>query len=112
MVYDGVGKNTLDKSIDCLWPMGVCVSYGEASGPCAPIDLNHLLLNSLYITRPTLALYKAHRAELVLAASEVFGGITQGVLQPQITTYPFKDAALAHQALESRASTGSLVLTL
>lgn len=112
VVYDSVGKDTLDKSIDCLWPMGVCVSFGEASGRCGHLDLDHMMINSLYVTRPTLALYKANRAELVLSAAEVFAAISQGVLKPQITSYPFKDAALAHNALESRASTGSLVLTL
>jgi len=112
VVYDGVGKDTLKKSLECLWPMGMCVSYGEASGSTDALDLNLLVTNSLYITRPTLALYKANRIELTLSANEVFGAIERKVINPQITTYDFKDAAKAHQALESRSSTGSIVLTL
>ncbi len=111
LVYDGVGKDTLDKSLDCLWPMGMCVSYGEASGNTPAFDLNKLVVNSLYITRPTLALYKANRVELALSASEVFMAMEKGVISPRVKTYAFKDAALAHKDLESRASMGSLVLT-
>ncbi len=111
LVYDGVGKDTILKSIDCLWPMGMCISYGEASGPTPPINLNSLLLNSLYLTRPTLALYKANRIELVLSATEVFKKITEGVLRPNITTFNFSELPKVHQKLENRQSTGSLVLT-
>jgi NADPH2:quinone reductase len=112
MVFDGVGKATLEKSLECLWPMGICASYGEASGNADKLDLNHMVANSLYLTRPTLALYKSNRVELVMGAAEVFEQIQKGVLKPAITTYAFKDVAKAHQALESRQSTGSLVLTL
>lgn len=112
IVYDGVGKDTVLKSIDCLWPMGMCVSYGESSGPAPAIDLNNLLLNSLYITRPTLALYKARRAELILSANEVFQNITSGVLKPNVTSYQFNDIPKAHQDLEGRTTVGSLVVKL
>lgn len=112
LVYDGVGKDTLEKSIDCLWPMGMCVSYGESSGAPNKLDLNLLVRNSLYITRPTLALYKINRIELALGAAEVFGAIEKGIIKPKITTYAFKDVAKAHQDLEGRKSVGSLVLTL
>lgn len=112
LVYDSVGKDTLEKSLECLWPMGICVSFGESSGSCEKLDLNHLVANSLYLTRPTLALYKANPVELKLAAAEVFAAIEQGILKPKVTTYAFKDVAKAHQDLESRATTGSLVLTL
>lgn len=112
IVYDGVGKDTILKSIDCLWPMGMCVSYGEASGATPAIDLNALLLNSLYITRPTLALYKANRVELVLSANEVFQHIAKGILKPAITKYQFNEIPKAHLDLESRATTGSLVIKL
>lgn len=111
LVYDGVGKDTLEKSLECLWPMGMCVSYGEASGNIEKLDLNHLLANSLYITRPMLSLYKSNRAELVLAAREVFAAISKGILRPQITSYKFLDAAKAHHDLESRNTSGSVVLT-
>lgn len=112
LVYDSVGKDTLEKSLACLWPMGMCVSFGEASGNAEKLDLNHLVANSLYLTRPTMALYKANRIELALSANEVFAAVTQGVIKPQITTYAFKDFEKAHEDLERRKSTGSLVLTL
>jgi len=110
IVYDGVGKDTIQKSIDCLWPMGMCVSYGESSGATPSIDLNSLLLNSLYMTRPTLALYKAKRIELVLSANEVFSAVEKGILKPNITTYQFSQIPQAHLDLESRKTTGSLVI--
>lgn len=110
LVYDSVGKNTLEKSLECLWPMGMCVSLGEASGNTEKLDLNHLVANSLYLTRPTMALYKANRIELSLSADEVFAALSKGVLKPKITTYDFKEVAKAHQALEKRETVGSLVL--
>lgn len=112
LVYDSVGKDTLEKSLSCLWPMGMCVSFGESSGSTDKLDLNQLVTNSLYLTRPTMALYKANRIELILSANEVFAALTQGVIKPQITTYAFKDFAKAHQSLESRSSIGSIVLKL
>lgn len=110
-VYDGVGKDTLLQSLQCLRPMGMCVSYGEASGNIDPLDLNYLVLNSLYLTRPTLALYKANRAELTLSANEVFAAVEKNVLTPQIKTYPFKDLPKVHKLLENRGTAGSQVLT-
>jgi NADPH2:quinone reductase len=110
LVYDSVGKDTLEKSLECLWPMGMCVSFGESSGNTEKLDLNRLLLNSLYLTRPTLALYKANRVELSLSANEVFAALKKGVIKPKITTYAFADAAKAIQDLENRKTTGSLVL--
>jgi len=112
IVYDGVGKDTLEKSINCLWPMGMCVSYGESSGPTNKLDLNMLVANSLYLTRPTMAMYKANRVELTLSASEVFSAVEQGIIKPKITAYNFKDIAKAHQDLESRKTVGSLILKL
>jgi NADPH:quinone reductase len=112
LVYDGVGKDTLEKSLECLWPMGMCVSFGEASGSTEKLDLNLLVTNSLYLTRPTMALYKANRIELTLSANEVFAAVEKKILRPQITTYSFADAARAHKDLESRSTTGSIVLTL
>ncbi len=112
LVYDSVGKDTLEKSLECLWPMGICVSFGEASGSTEKLDLNLLTANSLYLTRPTMSLYKANRVELTLSADEVFAAVEKGILKPQITTYAFKDFVKAHKDLESRATTGSIVLTL
>lgn len=111
MVLDGVGKDSLEKSMACLWPMGICISYGESSGNTAPLDLNSMALNSTFLTRPTMALYKSNRVELALGAYEVFNGMVRGFLKPQITTYNFKDVQKAHKALENRETTGSLVLT-
>jgi len=110
LVYDSVGKDTFEKSLQCLWPMGTCVTFGESSGACDKLDLNHLVTNSLYVTRPTMALYKANRIELVLSADEVFAAVSKGIVKPKITTYKFADVAKAHRDLESRNTTGSLVL--
>jgi NADPH2:quinone reductase len=112
LVYDGVGKDTLEKSLECLWPMGMCVSYGESSGATEKLDLNHLVMNSLYLTRPTMALYKANRIELTLSANEVFAAVEKGIIKPQITSFAFKDVEKAHELLESGKSRGSIVLTV
>ncbi len=112
LVYDGVGKDVIDQSLECLWPMGMYVSYGEASGKTENLNLDKLVGNSLYLTRPTMALYKSNRAELTMSAKEVFGAIRAGVIKPKITNYAFKDVAKAHKDLESRSTTGSLVLTV
>ena len=90
--------------------MGMCVTFGESSGNTEKMDLNHLVANSLYVTRPTMAMYKANRIELVLSADEVFAALTKKIITPKITTYDFKNAAQAHKDLESRNTTGSLVL--
>ncbi len=112
LVYDGVGKDTLEKSLACLWPMGMCVTFGESSGNTEKLDLNHLVTNSLYLTRPTMALYKANQIEFALSAAEVFAAAEKGILKPQITSYAFKDVAKAHRDLEARKTTGSIILTL
>ncbi len=110
LVYDGLGKETIFKSIDCLYPMAMCVSYGEVTGLVPPLDLNFLMPNSLYITKPMLVMYKAKRMELVLAANEVFKLVESGVLKPQITSYDFVNLAKAHQDFESKNTIGSLVV--
>lgn len=110
LVYDGVGKDTFIQSLACLWPMGMCINYGEASGPVAPFDINHLLMNSLYVTKPTLALYKANRVELALGAAELFTRLKKGILNPQITTHRFEDLPKVHEQMEKRLTTGSQVL--
>lgn len=110
LVYDSVGHDTLDKSLACLWPMGMCINFGESSGVCDKLDLNHLVTNSLYLTRPTMALYKANRIELVLSANEILLAVEQGIVKPKITEYAFKDVAKAHRDLEGRKTIGSIVL--
>ncbi|MFT6106528.1 MAG: NADPH2:quinone reductase [Rickettsiales bacterium] len=112
IVYDGVGKDTIKKSIECLWPTGMCVTYGESSGESPPINLDSLMANSVYVTRPLLASYKSRRPELVLSSSEVFSLISKGILKPNITTYNFDQIPQAHADLEGRKSTGSLVIKL
>lgn len=109
-VYDGIGKDTLNKSLTTLWPMGMCISYGESSGSQKSLNMDYLVKNSLYITRPTVAMYKSNRIELALGAAEMFSNIKKGVLKPHITEYEFKDVAKAHKDLESGQSKGSLVL--
>jgi len=112
VVYDSIGKETLEKTISCLWPMGVCVSYGESSGSYENFDLNRLVSNSLYITRPTMSLYKSNKIELSLSAAEVFAAIKKGIVKPKITTFDFQDVDKAHKALESGNTMGSLVLKI
>ena len=112
LVYDGVGRDTFIESLKCIWPLGLAASYGEASGAVENFNLNHLVPKSLYVTRPLLALYKANRVELVLAANDIFDFIKKGVLKPKITEYAFGDVVKAHQDLESRKSVGSIVLKL
>ncbi|HTI87901.1 MAG TPA: quinone oxidoreductase [Alphaproteobacteria bacterium] len=112
VVYDSVGKDTFEKSLDCLRPLGLMVSFGNSSGAVPPISL--LILSqkgSLFVTRPTLAHYVARRDDLDEAAQELFKAVRTGVVQIQVgKTYPLKDAAKAHTDLESRRTTGSTVL--
>lgn len=111
VVYDSIGKDMLNKSIECLWSMGLCVSYGETSGNVDNFNLNELVPNSLYITRPTLLKYKSIRSELVLGANELFEAINKGVIRPKITPYKFRDAEKAFKDIKNRKNTGSLILT-
>lgn len=112
VVYDSVGKDTFAPSIDCLAPLGLMVSYGNASGPVPPVDIGMLAAKgSLYLTRPTLATYTAKRADLEKTAADLFDVVTKGAVKIQVNqTYPLKDAAAAHVALEARKTTGSTVL--
>jgi NADPH:quinone reductase len=112
VVYDSVGKDTFLASLDCLAPLGLMVSYGNASGPVAPFDLGILgAKGSLYLTRPTLVTYTAKRADLERSAAELFDVVLKGAVKIQVNqTFPLKDAAAAHIALESRKTTGSTVL--
>ncbi len=110
LVYDSVGHDTLEKSLECLWPMGMCVSFGESSGKTEKLNLDHLVANSLYLTRPTMAMYKANRIELALSANEVFAALNQGIIKPQITVFNFKDFKKAHETIENRKNIGSIVL--
>jgi NADPH2:quinone reductase len=112
IVYDSVGKDTFMKSLDCLQPRGLMVSFGNSSGAVPPTDLGILAgKGSLYITRPTLMGYTAKREDLVAAAKELFDMVVSNKVQvtPR-QTYPLKDAAQAHRDLEARKTTGSTIL--
>jgi len=112
VVYDSVGKDTFQSSLNCLRPFGLLVSFGNASGPVPPVDLGILAqLGSLYITRPTLATYTAKHADLEKMAQELFDVVTSGAVRIDIKQrYHLKDAAQAHRDLEGRTTTGSFIL--
>jgi NADPH2:quinone reductase len=112
VVYDSVGKDTWNASLDCLAPLGLMVSYGNASGPVPPFEISVLSAKgSLYVTRPSLATYTAKRADLETVAGELFDVVAKGHVKIQVNqTLPLKDAAAAHVALEARQTTGSTVL--
>lgn len=114
VVYDGVGRDTFMKSLDCLRPRGLMVSFGNASGAVDPIS--PLLLSqkgSLFLTRPTLNHYIATRTELEQSANDLFGMIESGKIKVELKQrFPLKDAADAHRALEARKTSGSTVLTI
>ncbi|TMI01405.1 MAG: quinone oxidoreductase [Betaproteobacteria bacterium] len=112
VVYDAVGKATWDGSLDCLRPRGLMVSFGNASGPVPPVNLGILSTKgSLYVTRPTLATYIASRADLLERAASLFGVVKAGKVKIETTgRYKLAEAQRAHRDLESRKTTGSIIL--
>ncbi len=112
VVYDGVGKDTFMDSLDCLQPLGLMVSFGNASGAVPPFNAGILSQKgSLYLTRPTLATYTASREDLLKAARELFAVVKSGKVKIHVNqTYPLREAAQAQRDLESRKTTGSTVL--
>jgi NADPH2:quinone reductase len=110
IVYDGIGKDTLKQSIDCLWPMGICVNYGDSSGEDKEFNIGSLFYNSVYITKPLMALYKSNRVELTLSANEILKAVEKSIIRPKITKYDFNNIVKAHIDLESRKTQGSLIL--
>jgi NADPH:quinone reductase len=114
VVYDSVGKDTFYKSLDCLAPLGLMVSFGQSSGAIGPVDIGILAgKGSLFLTRPTLNTYTATREDLLTAARELFGVVQSGAVKLAINqTYPLREAGRAHRDLESRKTTGSTVLTV
>ncbi len=111
-VYDSVGQATFLKSLDCLRPLGVMVSFGQSSGPVEPFDVNLLAAKgSLFLTRPSLMQYTAKREDLVVHAQDLFDVVTSGSVRVNIMQeYALKDAAQAHIELEERKTTGSTIL--
>jgi NADPH:quinone reductase len=112
VVYDSVGKDTFLGSLDCLSPRGMMVSFGNASGKPEPLDLNLLSAKgALYVTRPSLFSYTSTRAELEESSGALFEVLLGGVVRVQISArYPLSEARVAHEDLEARRTTGSLLL--
>jgi len=112
VVYDAVGKETLQISLDCLRPRGLLVSFGNASGPITNFNMGQLAAKgSLYITRPTLYNYTATEAEFKATARDVVRMVASGKVKIRINQrYPLADAAKAHAALEGRRTTGASIL--
>lgn len=112
VVYDSVGKDTFDGSLDCLKPRGMMVSFGQSSGAVPPFDVGVLSRKgSLFLTRPTLFAYIATRAELERSAAALFEVVRTGAVKIQINQrYPLAEAAQAHADLEGRRTTGTTVL--
>lgn len=114
VVYDGVGKDTWAASLDCLAPLGMMVSFGNASGSVGPVDPGILAgKGSLFLTRPTLMTYTASRADLTATAQELFDVVGSGIVGIAINqTYPLSEAVQAHIDLEGRKTTGSTIFTV
>jgi NADPH2:quinone reductase len=112
VVYDSVGQTTFMKSLDCLQPRGLMVSFGQASGVVPPFSINILSgKGSLYLTRPTLATYTARREDLEAAARKLFEVLASGAVRCEVKrTFKLADAAAAHRALGDRETTGSSIL--
>ncbi len=112
VVYDGVGKDTFMESLDCLAPLGLMASFGNASGAVAPVNIGILAQKgSLFLTRPTLVTYTAAREDLLTAARELFAVVKKGAVKITVNQrYPLREAAQAHRDMEARKTTGSTVL--
>ncbi len=112
VVYDSIGKDSFTGSLDCLRPLGMMVTFGNASGPVPPVDTLELSKRgSLFLTRPTLFTYIAKRADLLATAQELFDVVASGKVKIEVNqTYALKDAAQAHSDLAARKTTGSSVL--
>jgi NADPH2:quinone reductase len=114
VVYDSVGRDTFMRSLDCLKPRGLMVSFGQSSGSVEPFSPNVLAQKgSLYLTRPTLFTYTSTREQLEQSARELFDVVASGKVKIEVQQrFPLKDAAEAHRALQARKTTGSTILTV
>ena len=112
VVYDGVGAATFEASLDSLAPLGMMVSFGNASGAVPPIAPSELARRgSLFLTRPSVMDYIADRASLDAGADKLFEAVKAGVLEPNIgQRYPLREAARAHRDLEARRTVGASLL--
>lgn len=112
VVYDSVGKDTFEKSLDCLRPRGYLALFGQSSGPVPPFDLGKLAgKGSLFVTRPSLAHYMSNREELLQRANDLFNWIGAGKLKLRIDkTFPLSEAAEAHRQLAARKTSGKVLL--
>ena len=112
VVYDSVGKDTWEGSLDCLSPLGLMVSFGNASGPAPSFTVLDLMRRgSLFVTRPVLAHYTATRKELEETANDLFDVVASGAVKIEVNQrYPLSEAAEAHRDLEARKTTGSTIL--
>jgi NADPH2:quinone reductase len=112
VVYDGVGKTTFPGSLDCLRPLGMFASFGASSGQIDAFNINLLQFKgSLFATRPTLNHYAAKRQDLLAMSKDLFDVVGSGAVKIDVAgSYPLKDARKAHEDLESRKTTGSLIL--
>jgi NADPH:quinone reductase len=112
VVFDGVGKDTWAASLDCLQPRGLMASFGNASGPVAPVAIGILnTKGSLFLTRPSLGAYTATRADLEASAKSLFQMVKSGKVKIAIDQkYPMAEAPKAHRDLESRKTTGQTIL--
>jgi NADPH2:quinone reductase len=114
VVYDSVGRDTFMKSLDCLQPRGLMVTFGQSSGPIPPFSPTVLAQKgSLYLTRPTLFNYTQARGQLEQSAAELFEVVSSGEVRVEVKQrFPLEKAADAHRALEARATSGSTILTV
>ena len=113
VVYDSVGKDTWQRSLDCLAPLGLMVTFGNASGPVPPVNLLSLAKGSLHVTRPTLNTHTATREVAQQMADELFEVVTSGKVKIEIgRRYRLEEAAQAHRDLEARATTGSSIIVI
>jgi NADPH2:quinone reductase len=111
VVYDSVGKETFDTSLECLATRGMLVTFGQSSGAIPPLDLARLSKKSLFLTRPSVVAYTSTRADLVASANDVFDALRKGIIaSPVEQRYPLAEARRAHADLESRRTQGASVL--
>lgn len=111
-VYDSVGRDTFLKSLDCLRPLGILVSFGQSSSPLETFDPGLLAAKGfLFLTRPSLMTYTAKREDLLAGAAELFAVVGSGAVRIEVNqTCPLSEVARIHRDLEGRKTTGSTVL--